>query len=155
EVEDVDEHGRGVLGRHGRHSAREGRRLRGAQRKAKKLAMPSFDIVSKLNTMELDNALVQAQKEVGQRFDFKNSETSIEHVEKAFVIKSNTEDRLAVARDVLYTKLGKRGVSLKHLDPQEVEPSGKGVKQTLNIVEGIAQDKAKTIVAAIKNSKLK
>jgi uncharacterized protein YajQ (UPF0234 family) len=117
--------------------------------------MPSFDIVSKLNTMELENALVQAQKEVAQRFDFKNSDTSIEHLDKTLVIKSNTEDRLDVARDVLYTKLAKRGVSLKHLDPQKIEPSGKGVRQTINIVEGIAQDKAKPIVAAIKEAKLK
>jgi hypothetical protein len=117
--------------------------------------MPSFDIVSKLNMMEVDNALVQAQKEVGQRFDFKNTETTMERVENAIIIKSNAEDRLTAARDVLYTKLGKRGVSLKHVEPADPEPSGKGVKQTIALVDGIAQDKAKEIVKAIKDSKLK
>lgn len=117
--------------------------------------MPSFDIVSKLNSMEVDNALVQAQKEVGQRFDFKNTDTSIERLDGLIQLKSSTEDRIVAAVDVLYGKLVKRGVSLKHLDPQKVEPSGKGVKQALKLVDGIAQDKAKEIVAAIKNSKLK
>ena len=117
--------------------------------------MPSFDIVSKLNAMEVDNALVQAQKEVAQRFDFKNSNTEIEKGEMTLVIKSNTEERVDVAREVLYTKLSKRGVSLTHLEPGEVEPSGKGVKQTIKLIEGIAQEKAKQIVTAIKGSKLK
>jgi cyclic-di-GMP-binding protein len=117
--------------------------------------MPSFDIVSKLDLMEVDNALVQAQKEVSQRFDFKNTHTEIERADKVINMKSSAEDRLVAALDVLYTKLGKRNVSLKHVDPQKIEPSGKGVKQTINLVDGIAQDKAKQIVAAIKNSKLK
>lgn len=117
--------------------------------------MPSFDIVSKLNTMEVENALVQAQKEVSTRFDFKNSNTEIEHLEDALVIKSSAEERIDVAREILYTKLSKRGVSLTHLEPGEVTPSGKGVKQSLKLVDGIAQEKAKEIVTAIKNAKLK
>jgi len=117
--------------------------------------MPSFDIVSKLSFMEVDNALVHAQKEVSTRFDFKNTQTEIERVDQTINLKSSDEERINAARDVLYSKFVKRGVALTHIEPDKIEPSGKGVKQTLKLVDGIAQDKAKPIVNAVKNAKLK
>ena len=118
--------------------------------------MPSFDVVSELDHHELDNALNQANRELGQRFDFKGTESSIEKTDEGLVIRSNSEGRLDAARDVLETKMVKRKVSLKTLDPQKAQPAGgKMWRQLVKLQEGIAQDKAKAIVKLIKDSKLK
>jgi uncharacterized protein YajQ (UPF0234 family) len=119
--------------------------------------MPSFDIVSKLNSAEVDNAVIQAQKELAQRFDFKNTSTELVRAEAVITVHANVEDRLNAAIEVLHAKFVKRSVSLKHLDETaKVEPTAKGhVKKDLKLTEGIAQDKAKDIVKAIKDSKLK
>jgi len=118
--------------------------------------MPSFDVVSKVDWAEFGNALLQAQKEIGQRFDFRNTETSLEKNEEGIVILANAVDRAKAAIVVLEEKLVKRKVSLKHLDKQE---PGKGPKGTVRILlklkEGIETEKAKQIVKIIKDSKLK
>jgi cyclic-di-GMP-binding protein len=96
--------------------------------------MPSFDIVSKVNEQEVDNAFQQAKKEVDQRYDFKGTETTLEKVaapEKGLKIRSSTEQRLEAARSVLVEKLAKRNVALRGLKYGDVEHSGKYVSQVL------------------------
>lgn len=118
--------------------------------------MPSFDIVSKIAMNEVDNAVQQAQKEVATRFDFRDTGSEIEKNNDGIVVRSGTEQRLEAARKVVEEKLLKRGVSLRALDPQAVEPSAKGTyKQLIKLKEGIAIEKAKEIVKFIKDEKMK
>jgi uncharacterized protein YajQ (UPF0234 family) len=118
--------------------------------------MPSFDVVSKLDQHEVDNATNQASKEISQRFDFKGTDTTIEQTEEGIVIRSNSEGRLDAARDVLETKMVRRQVSLKSLDVQEPQPAGgKMWRQVIKLKEGVSKEKAKDIVKTIKDSKLK
>src|SRR2546430_10802779 len=120
--------------------------------------MPSFDIVSKVNEQEVDNAFQQAKKEIDQRYDFKGTETSLERVtapEKGIKLRSTAEQRLEAARTVLVEKMAKRGVPLRGLKYGAIEQSGKHVQQTLTFVQGIETEKAKALVKMIKDSKLK
>jgi cyclic-di-GMP-binding protein len=120
--------------------------------------MPSFDIVSKVNEQEVDNAFQQAKKEIDQRYDFKGTETTLEKVaapEKGLKIRSSTEQRMDAARTVLVEKLAKRNVALRGLKYGDVEHSGKYVSQVLTFAQGIETEKAKALVKAIKDSKLK
>lgn len=118
--------------------------------------MPSFDVVSKVPWHEVDNALNQAQKEIVQRYDFKDTGTELEKTKEGLVIKSSSEDRAKAALDVLQERLIKRKVSLKFLDVQDPEPTGKGGSRILaKVKEGIEGDPARKIVNAIKESKLK
>jgi uncharacterized protein YajQ (UPF0234 family) len=118
--------------------------------------MPSFDIVSKVQWNEVDNALNQTQKEVAQRFDFKDTDTVLEKNNDGISIRSSSEDRAKAALTVLQEKLIKRKVSLKFTDPQKPEPTGKGgAKILVKIKDGIETEKAKKLIAAIKESKLK
>ena len=120
--------------------------------------MPSFDVVSKVNEQEVDNAFQQAKKEVDQRYDFKGTETVLEKVaapEKGLKIRSSTEQRLEAARSVLMEKLAKRGVALRGAKYGKIEQSGKYVSQTITFAQGIEAEKAKALVKAIKDSKLK
>ncbi len=118
--------------------------------------MPSFDIVSKVQWSELDNALNQAQKELSQRFDFKDTSTEIEKKEDSLVVTSSSEDRAKAAVIVLREKLIKRKVSLKHIDEQKPEKTSKGGSRiTLKVKEGIEAEPARKIVGSIKDSKLK
>lgn len=117
--------------------------------------MPSFDVVSKVQWHEIDNALQQAQKEVAQRFDFKDTGTEIEKTADGLVVRSLTEDRAKAALVVLQEKLIKRKVSMKCLDTGEPEKLGKGMKITTKVKEGIDSEPAKKLVVAIKDAKLK
>jgi uncharacterized protein YajQ (UPF0234 family) len=118
--------------------------------------MPSFDVVSKLDKHEIDNALNQASKEIAQRYDFKGTDTTIEETEEGIVIRSNSEGRLDAARDVLETKLVRRQISLKSLEPQTPQQAGGQTwRQLIKLKEGVSKEKAKDIVKAIKDSKLK
>lgn len=118
--------------------------------------MPSFDVVSKVPGHEVDNALMQAQKEIAQRFDFKDTNTTVERTKDGLLLTSGSEDRLNAAVDVLKEKMIKRGVSLKFLDEQDPQPTGKGgAKVLIKIKEGIEAEPAKKMVAAIKAEKLK
>lgn len=118
--------------------------------------MPSFDVVSKVNWQEVDNALQQAAKEVQQRFDFKNTNTKIEMIDKAIVIETSDETRLASSTEVLESKLAKRGVSLLCLDRGKIEQaSGNRVRQKIGIKAGIETDAAKAIVKDVKGTKMK
>src|SRR5258708_22795606 len=120
--------------------------------------MPSFDVISKVNEQEVDNAFQQAKKEIDQRYDFKGTETTLERVaapEKGIKLRSTTEQRLEAARTVLVEKMAKRGVPLRGLKYGNMEQSGKHVSQLLTFVQGIEIEKAKALVKAIKESKLK
>lgn len=116
----------------------------------------SFDIVSKIDMAEVTNAVTQTVKEIGQRFDFKGSKSGITEEKDALVIISDDEYKLKSVVDILQTKLVKRGVPLKNLTYNKVEPAAGGtVRQRVTLVSGIPQDRAKEIVKAIKDSKIK
>ena len=117
--------------------------------------MPSFDIVSKVQWNEVDNALNQAQKEIAQRFDFKDTDTALEKGEDGIAIRSSSEDRCKAAWKVLEDKLVKRKVSLKSVEVGEVAPAGKGARMNVTIKEGIETEHAKELVRRIKDSKIK
>lgn len=118
--------------------------------------MPSFDVVSKVDSHEVDNARNQASKEIAQRYDFKGTDTTVEQTEEGIVIRSNSEGRLDAARDVLQTKMVRRQVSLKALDPQQPQQAGGSTwRQLIKLKEGVSKEKAKEIVKAVKDSKIK
>jgi uncharacterized protein YajQ (UPF0234 family) len=118
--------------------------------------MPSFDIVSKVQMNEVDNAYNQAQKELAQRFDFKDTETALEKTPEAITIRSNSEERAKAALTVLQEKLVKRKVSLRFTEPGKPEPTSKGgARIVVKIKEGIEAEKARAIVQTIKDAKLK
>ena len=118
--------------------------------------MPSFDIVSELDMHEIDNAVQQAQKEVGTRFDFRGTDTEIERTDDGILVRGNTEGRIEAALLVLKEKLAKRKVSQRTLDPQKVEPAAKGhFKQLIKLKKGISKEKAKDVVQFIKEGKFK
>jgi len=118
--------------------------------------MPSFDIVSKPSWPEIDNALGQAKKELAQRFDFKDTGTSVEKTTEGIQIESATDDRLRAALGVVQDKLVKRKVALRFLDPGEIGRGPKGTaKMLVKIKEGIAVETAREITKLIKDQKLK
>lgn len=120
--------------------------------------MASFDMVSKLDMGELKNAIEQAKKELGSRYDFKGSNTTLEITKNDSEIEIISADdyKVNAARDILYSKMGKRGLGLKGLEPSELIPTGnQRVKQTFAIHAGINKDQGKIINKAIKESKLK
>lgn len=118
--------------------------------------MPSFDIVSKVPWHEVDNALSQAQKELAQRFDFKDTHTELEKNEEGLLVQSSSEDRAKAAMDVLREKLIKRKVSLKFLDVQKPQKTSKGGSKILaKVKEGIESEPARKIILGIKESKVK
>ncbi|MFZ4811212.1 MAG: YajQ family cyclic di-GMP-binding protein [Ilumatobacteraceae bacterium] len=113
--------------------------------------MPSFDIVSEVDHQEVRNAIDQAQREIANRFDFKNTDSSIEQADLVITLRTVSEDRLAALRIVLEEKLVKRGVSLKGLDYGKVEEATQNtVRQVVTIKVGISSDKAREINRTIK-----
>ena len=113
--------------------------------------MPSFDVVSEVDRQELRNAIDQAQREIATRYDFKNTDSSIEQTELALTLRTQSEDRLTALRTVIEEKLVKRGVSLKGLDYGKIEEAThNSVRQVLTIAVGISSDKAREINRMIK-----
>jgi uncharacterized protein YajQ (UPF0234 family) len=122
--------------------------------------MPSFDIVSEVNHVEIRNAVDQCNKEVANRFDFKGSDARVEINEadkaKSLTVFADDEFKLRQVRDVLTGKLAKRGVDTRAFESGRIEPvSGNKVKEEIKVREGIEQDRAKNIVKLVKDSKLK
>jgi uncharacterized protein YajQ (UPF0234 family) len=120
--------------------------------------MPSFDIVSEVNQVEVHNALDQANKEITNRFDFKGSDARVELNEKDKVLTLYADDefKLTQVRDVLTGKLAKRGIDVRCLEARDIESvSGNKVKQPVTVREGVEQDLGKKIVKLVKDSKLK
>ncbi len=116
------------------------------------MANPSFDIVSKVDRQEVDNALNQAAKEISQRFDFRGTGAEINWSgEEAVTMTAETEDRVRAVLEVFRDKVVKRGVSLKALDVGEPQVSGKTHKISCKLVQGIEQDQAKKIGKLIRD----
>lgn len=116
----------------------------------------SFDIVSKTDYAELTNALNQTTKEISQRFDFKGSKATVELQDKDLLMSAEDETRLRNMNDILQSKLVKRGISLKALDYQKIEPAAGGtVRQAVKVQQGIPIEKAKEVVRFIKDAKFK
>lgn len=116
----------------------------------------SFDIVSKTDYAEVTNAINQTTKEVSQRFDFKGSKANVELKDKDLELTAEDETKLRNMNDILQGKFVKRGIALKALDYQKIEPAAGGtVRQAVKIQQGIPGDKAKEIVRFIKDAKLK
>ena len=118
--------------------------------------MPSFDIVSEVNKVELRNAVDQANKEIANRFDFKGSDARIEQADTALALFADDEFKLGQVLDVLIGKLAKRGVDVRALEKGQPEKIGGGkVKQALTVRTGVDQELGKKIVKLIKDAKLK
>ena len=118
--------------------------------------MPSFDITSEVDHQEIRNAVDQAMREIVNRFDFKNTNSTIDLDDTTITLRSASTDRLTAVRQVLEEKLVKRQVSLKALDYQKVEEaSGSSARQVVNLVAGISSDKAKQLNKFIKELGLK
>ncbi|MFT4028248.1 MAG: YajQ family cyclic di-GMP-binding protein [Protaetiibacter sp.] len=115
------------------------------------MADSSFDIVSKVDQMETQNALSQAQKEIAQRYDFKNVGASIEFSGEKILMKANSEDRVKAVLDVFEQKLIKRGISLRSLDAGTPFASGKEYRIEARMKEGISSDDAKKISKIIRD----
>ena len=118
----------------------------------------SFDVVSKVDLQEVSNAVQQAGKEIGTRFDFRGSKSRIDWNEKdlALTLTSDDESKLKSVVDILETRLVKRGIAVKALDYGKIEPAaGATVRQVAKVQQGIPTEKAKEIVKAIKDQKLK
>jgi cyclic-di-GMP-binding protein len=114
--------------------------------------MPSFDVVSEVDMQEVRNALDQARREIGTRFDFKGTNSAIDLDDKLVTINSATEDRLDALRLVIEEKLVKRKVSLKALDYAKVEEAAGGrARQRISLMAGISSDKARAINRFIKD----
>jgi cyclic-di-GMP-binding protein len=120
------------------------------------MADSSFDVVSNVNRQEVDNALNQAKKELAQRFDFKNTGTSIDWSGESVVIVSKTDKRAEAALEVFKEKLVRRQVSLKSVEATEPRAAGGGTYRIeCTFIQGIPEEKAKTLAKTIRQSKLK
>ena len=118
--------------------------------------MPSFDIVSEVNQVEVNNAVDQTNKEVSTRFDFKGSDARIEHKDKVLTLFADDEFKLSQVTDILTGKLTKRGVDIRSLKYGDVDKvSGNKVKQLITVRTGVEQELSKKIVRVLKDSKLK
>ena len=118
--------------------------------------MPSFDIVSKVDMQEVDNAVTQAAKEISQRYDFKGSKSSITPEKDSVKVMADDDYKLKAVIDVLQSKFMKRGISIKALQYGKIEQASGGmVRQIITVQQGISKEKGKEIIAVIKESKLK
>lgn len=118
--------------------------------------MPTFDVVSRVDLQELDNAFNQAKKEIAQRYDFRGTDTDIERQETVVTVRSNNEMQMRTAIDIFQQKMAKRGLPLKNLEEGAVEKTAKGaVKIELKLKQGIDKDLGKRIVKDAKGLGLK
>jgi len=117
--------------------------------------MPSFDVVSELDKHELRNAMDQANREVGTRFDFKGTDAKFELQDSDIQMTADAEFQLQQMLDILQSKLVKRGVDILCIDAQDVEQSGKQAKQLLVMREGLDKDLARKITKLVKEARLK
>jgi uncharacterized protein YajQ (UPF0234 family) len=115
------------------------------------MADPTFDIVSKVDKMEADNALHQAQKEIAQRYDFKNVGAEVDWSGEKLLLKASSEDRVKAVLEVLEAKFIKRGISLRSLDSGEPYPSGKEYRIDVSLKNGISSDDAKKVAKLIRD----
>ncbi len=118
--------------------------------------MPSFDIVSKVDMQEVDNAVNQTIKEIAQRYDFKKSKSEVTLENESIKVLADDDFKLKAVVDILQSKCVKRGISLKTLQYGKMESASGGmVRQVITIQQGISKEKGKEIISLIKNTKLK
>ncbi|OGT43537.1 MAG: YajQ family cyclic di-GMP-binding protein [Gammaproteobacteria bacterium RIFCSPHIGHO2_12_FULL_40_19] len=117
--------------------------------------MPTFDIVSELNEHELTNAIDQANREVATRFDFKGTDSKFVYEKEIIKVMTESDFQLQQMRDILNTKLTKRGIDLRHMEPKDPVIQLKSAIQEIKMKKGIETETAKKIVKFIKESKLK
>jgi uncharacterized protein YajQ (UPF0234 family) len=118
--------------------------------------MPSFDITSEVNKVELKNAVEQSNKEIQNRFDFKGSDARIEQAELTLTVYADDDFKLKQVMDVFTGKCAKRGVDVRALAPKDAEKiSGNKVKQIVEVKNGIETEKSKSLVKLLKDSKMK
>ncbi len=118
--------------------------------------MPSFDVVSEADMVEVRNAVDQASKDIGTRFDFKGTDARIEQKERELTAYADSDFQLSQVREVLTTKMAKRNVDVRFLDLGKIEKiGGDKVKQVIKVRNGIETEAAKKIVRIIKDSKMK
>ena len=118
--------------------------------------MPSFDVVSEVDMNELTNAVDQASREIGNRYDFKGSSARVERTGDTLMVYGDSEFQLEQVTDILYQKLAKRGIDVASIDAGKIESiSGDKAKQPLQVKQGIATELAKKIVRLLKDSKMK
>lgn len=118
--------------------------------------MPSFDIVSELNLQEVDNAINQATKEIIGRYDFKGSNAELKWDKKEVTLTAEDDYKIVTMMDILQNKLGKRGVDLRALKAEKIEPAGgKTLRQKVTFCQGIEKEVAKDVIKFIKDAKLK
>ncbi|MDN4502290.1 YajQ family cyclic di-GMP-binding protein [Alteromonadaceae bacterium BrNp21-10] len=117
--------------------------------------MPSFDIVSEINDVEVKNAVDNSNRELDTRFDFRGVEASFEYVESTVVLKADADFQLQQLTDILRANCVKRGVDAGSMESKDIERSGRTVKRTIVFKQGIEQPTAKKLIKAIKDSKIK
>ena len=120
--------------------------------------MPSFDVVSKIDLAELDNAINQTKKEISTRYDFQGAQADIVLApdKTSLTVKANSEDRVQAAKEVLLPKMAKRGLSLLALEYEPIEKTGlSNVKQLIKLQQGIPVEKSKELVKLVKEAKMK
>ncbi|MEZ5543406.1 MAG: YajQ family cyclic di-GMP-binding protein [Pseudomonadota bacterium] len=117
--------------------------------------MPSFDIVSEVDMHEVANAIDQSNREVGNRFDFKGSDSRIERNDTVLTVSSDSEFQVRQILDILHQKLAKRGVDIAALEQDEIISRGNKASVTITVRQGIDQDTARELIKLIKGSKLK
>ena len=118
--------------------------------------MPTFDIVSKFDPSEVDNAIQNLKREIVQRYDFKNSNSEIEFEKELIIIKTDDDYKLVQLQEMLKVQITKRGIDVRALDMGKVEMSaGQAVRQTITMMQGINKDISKDIIKIIKESKIK
>ncbi len=117
--------------------------------------MPSFDITSEVNKVELHNAVDQSNKEITNRFDFKGSDARIEESELQLILHADDDFKLKQMMDIFISKCAKRNVDVRAFEPEPVEKVGNRVKQTIKVKDGIESDVARQIVKSIKDAKIK
>ena len=117
--------------------------------------MPSFDTVSEVDLHEVSNAVDQANREIGNRYDFKGSSARVVQTEDQLTIQADNEFQLNQVKDILHLKLAKRGVDLGSLEEGKLETTINQARQTLRVQQGISQDIAKRIVKLVKDARLK
>jgi uncharacterized protein YajQ (UPF0234 family) len=117
--------------------------------------MPSFDTVSEVDLHEVSNAIDQANREIGNRYDFKGSSARVVQSEDQLTIQADNEFQLDQVRDILHLKLAKRGIDLGSIEEGKLETTINQARQTLRVQQGIPQDIARKIVKLVKDAKLK
>jgi uncharacterized protein YajQ (UPF0234 family) len=117
--------------------------------------MPSFDVVSEVDMHEVSNAVDQTNREVGNRFDFKGTDSRVERNDAMLTVYSDSEFQIGQILDILHHKLARRGVDIAALEEGEVESRGNKSSLAITVRQGIDQDSARTLIKLVKNSKLR